>query len=81
MANQAQAKKGKLGPKRIVSAIGHFFRDLKSEIKKIVWPTKKQTINNTIVVLAVMLFVGVIVWLLDLGLGALVDLVLKNGAK
>lgn len=47
--------------------IGRFFKDLKSEFKKIVWPTKKQILNNTAVVLTVMLIVGVCIWVLDYG--------------
>ena len=30
--------------------IGKFFRDTKSELKKVVWPSKSQIINNSIVV-------------------------------
>lgn len=55
-----------------------FFRDLKGEFKKIVWPSKKQIINNTLVVIAAILVVGVFIWLVDLGLGALVKLFLGN---
>ena len=35
--------------------IGKWFRDMKSELKKVVWPTPKQTANNTAVCLVVML--------------------------
>ena len=42
-----------------------FFRELRSESKKIVWPSKKTVINNTIVVFATMLGVGVVVWVFD----------------
>lgn len=38
--------------KSIFARIGKFFRDQKAEIKKIVWPSKKQIINNTAIVLA-----------------------------
>ena len=31
--------------------IGKWFRDMKSELKKVVWPTPKQTANNTAVCL------------------------------
>ena len=34
--------------------IGKWFRDMKSELKKVVWPTPKQTANNTAVCLVVM---------------------------
>lgn len=47
------------------SRIGKWFRDLKSECKKIVWPTRKQTTNNTLIVLATILVIGVFIWILD----------------
>lgn len=39
-------KSKKKKPNRIVK----WFKDLKSEFKKVVWPTKKQVFNNTLVV-------------------------------
>lgn len=59
-------------PKRIV----RFFREYKSEIKKIVWPGPRAVVKNTVVVLIVCLLVGAFIWLLDFGLGSLLDLIL-----
>jgi len=42
-----------------------YFRDVRSEFKKITWPTKKQVWNNTIVVIVTVLIFGVIIWTLD----------------
>lgn len=42
-----------------------FFREMKSESKKVVWPGKKQVINNTGIVLGVMAVVGGGIWLVD----------------
>ncbi|MEA5136516.1 MAG: preprotein translocase subunit SecE [Candidatus Fimivivens sp.] len=43
--------------KSIFARFNKFFRDQKSEVKKIVWPSKKQVLNNTgIVLIAVTLF-------------------------
>jgi len=64
-------------PKKSGGAL-KFFRDLKGEFKKIVWPSKKQIINNTLVVIAAILVVGVFIWLIDLGLAKLVQLFLGN---
>jgi len=47
--------------KRIVK----WARDLKSEMKKIVWPTGKQVLNNTLIVIACIFVIGVFVWVLD----------------
>lgn len=44
----------------------HFLKDVKAELKKVIWPTPKQLINNTLAVIASVIIVGVIVFLLDL---------------
>ena len=41
--------------KNFFKGLGKRFKDIKSEMKKIVWPTKSQVINNTIVVIVVSL--------------------------
>ena len=56
--------------------ISRFFRELKSESKKVVWPSKKQVINNTAVVLASCAIVGAFIWILDGALSGLVNLLL-----
>ena len=38
-----------------------WFREMKSELKKVVWPSGKQLWNNTLVVLGAVLIVGIIV--------------------
>ena len=43
-----------------------FFKELKSELKKVVWPTKEQITKNTLIVLAVVLIIGAFIWVLDL---------------
>ena len=51
--------------KNIFKRIFHFFKDLKSEFKKIVWPSRKQIIKNTAVVISGMLIVGICIWIID----------------
>lgn len=55
----------------------HFFKDLKSEVKKVVWPSKKQIKNNAFVVLSFMAIAAVFVWIIDFILSALVNLIFK----
>ena len=50
---------------RAAKRIGHWFREMKSELKKVVWPTKSQIINNTIIVLVCVLIVGICIWVFD----------------
>lgn len=45
--------------------ISRWFREMKSELKKVVWPTKSQMINNTLIVLACVLVVGICIWVFD----------------
>ncbi len=59
-------------PQRVVA----FFRDYKSEVKKIVWPNFKFVVKNTLVVLVICAILGVFIWLLDLGLLELIGLIL-----
>ena len=56
-----------------------YFRDTKGEFKKIVWPTFPTVLRNTGVVLALCVVLGVIICLVEFGLGALVDLMLSLG--
>jgi len=62
---------GKDGKEKIKlgTRIKNFFRDYKSELKRIVWPTRPQVIQNTGVVLVAIIFVAAIVGLLDLAFG------------
>ncbi len=49
----------------------HFFKDFKVELKKVIWPTPKQLVNNTIAVISIVLITAAIVFVLDLAFGAL----------
>src|SRR5574344_1880747 len=42
-----------------------FIKDTKAELKKVIWPTSKQLLNNTLAVITVVLLIGVIVFALD----------------
>lgn len=63
---------------RAVRGIAKWFREMKSEMKKVVWPSGKQLVNNTLIVLAAVLIVGIIVCVFDFlagkGLGLLQEL-------
>ena len=56
--------------------VKRYFRELVSEFKKLEWPTKSKVLNNTIVVLVMMLFVTAFVWLLDLGFSKFLEFIL-----
>ena len=50
---------------RTWGGICRYFRELRSELKKVVWPTPKQVLKNTLIVLVCVLVVGVMLWLFD----------------
>lgn len=68
-------KKSKPG---IFARIGKWFKEMKSELKKVQWPTAKQTVNNTVIVIVccvvVGLFIGVFDWLAQSIISALLTL-------
>ena len=65
--------------KRTANGLGKWFRGMKSELKKVVWPTWSQVLNNTLVVIVVSLIfaviLGVIDWLAGRGITALLSLI------
>ncbi|MBR6903037.1 MAG: preprotein translocase subunit SecE [Clostridia bacterium] len=71
-----EVKASKGSKKTIFGRIAAFFKDYKSEIKKIVWPGIKEVLKNTLIVLIMCLIVGAFIWLLDFGLGKLLEVIL-----
>ena len=51
--------------KRTWGGICRYFRELRSELKKVVWPTPKQVLKNALVVLVCVLVVGLFICLFD----------------
>ena len=46
-------------------AIKKWCHELKVELKKVVWPSKKDVLHDTLVVIACVLVVGVVIWVFD----------------
>ena len=60
------------------SRIARSFRDMKGEIKKVVWPSRKQIINHTLIVIAFVAIAAIVVGGIDILLTTLVDLLLNR---
>jgi preprotein translocase subunit SecE len=45
-----------------------FFKEVRSELKKVIWPSRTQLRNNTVTVLACCFIVGAIIWIVDEGM-------------
>jgi preprotein translocase subunit SecE len=54
-----------------------FLREVKIELKKVTWPTRKQTLGSTAVVIVLVMIISVFLGLVDLSLGNLVRAVFK----
>ncbi len=65
-------EENKLG---LIARIGLFYRQVVSELRKVVWPTRKQLTTYTAVVLVFVSFIIAVVSLLDLVLTKIVFLV------
>jgi len=63
------------------SKLAKYFKECKSEIKKIVWPTPKATFKNMGIVLVVLLVTGLIIYGLDTGFVALLGLIMDIGSN
>lgn len=65
MAKEAKKKENKMKDNASKKDKKHFFKSVKAELKKVIWPTPKQLFNNTLAVVVSVIVVGVIVFLLD----------------
>ena len=45
--------------------IGKWFREMKSELKKVIWPTPKALMNNTLISIGMMVSSAVVIWGFD----------------
>ena len=46
--------------------VAKWFREMKSELKKVVWPTRKDLFNNTLVSVVVMIISAIVLWGFDM---------------
>lgn len=76
--SEKKGKKEKNSEKKQPNKVAKWFKDLKIEFKKVVWPSKKTVINNTSVVLAVVVASAILVGLLDTGFLGLMRLIYEQ---
>ena len=70
MAEEAKKKKDR----------GLWFREMKSELKKVVWPNKQTVLKNTGTVLLCSLVIGACIWIFDFAAVSVVEMILKLAA-
>mgnify|MGYP004586290549 FL=1 len=81
MADKTEKKPGfvaraKAAVKNFGARASKFFRDTKSELKKVVWPSKADVKTNTIVVLITVAIAAVVMILLDAIFGGILGLII-----
>lgn len=54
-----------------------WFKGLKAEFKKIIWPDKKTLVKQTVAVIVCSLFLGVLIWMVDVVLQNGIDLLVR----
>ena len=53
-----------------------FFHEVKAELKKVNWPTRKETIASTSVVLVIVFIIAIFLFIVDQGLSFLIRIIL-----
>ncbi|QIB70242.1 preprotein translocase subunit SecE [Aminipila butyrica] len=81
MENEKAKNKPVAAPKKQRVGIGEYFKGIRTEMKKVIWPTKKELGSYTVVVLFTCAFFAVGFWLVDLGVLAALKAILGISLK
>ena len=60
----------------VFSKIGNFVRESRDELKKVTWPDREEVTSFTVVVIIAVVFISVFLWIVDIGLGKIIDAVM-----
>ncbi|MDR0986835.1 MAG: preprotein translocase subunit SecE [Ruminococcus sp.] len=77
-ADKVKAKKSGKPAGKKQNRVVKYLKDLRSELKKVVWPSREKVVHNTTVVMVCMVAYGLIIWGIDSGLAALFALMVTN---
>lgn len=61
----------------LVDRVKRYFRNMVQEMKKVHWPSKNNIALYTAVVVATCIAVGAMIWVMDLAIGGLLNLIIK----
>lgn len=56
-----------------------FVTDARQEVRKVVWPTRQETLQTTLIVMVMVLIVGIVLWLFDMVLLAILRFLTGQG--
>lgn len=75
----AVTKKPKAESNGFFSKVKNYFKEVRSELKRVVWPSKPELKNYSVAIICALIVFGVCVWLVDTGFVSL--LVLFTGLR
>jgi preprotein translocase subunit SecE len=58
-----------------------FFREVKTELKKVTWPSRKETLSGTVVVLVAVFIIAIFLGIVDAGLSNLIKQLLRRAVS
>ena len=61
-------------------AIAGFARDARMEVRKVVWPTRQETVQTTIMVIVAVIVIGIFLWIIDMLLANAIQLLTGTGS-
>lgn len=61
-----------------IQRITHFLKEVRFELKRVTWPSRKETLAGTMVVLVIVLITAFFLGIVDIGLSKLIKLVLSG---
>lgn len=73
--SKTRGEPGKI--KRTIDTWVQFLREVKIELKKVVWPSRKMTIGSTVVVLILVMIISLFLGVVDIGLSSIFRVVLQ----
>ena len=57
--------------------VTEFLQQVKAELQKVTWPTRKETYGSTVVVIVLVLMVAVFLWVVDTALSSMIQTLLN----
>ena len=76
-----KAKDEKKSKPGFFARVAKWFKEMKSELKKVQWPSAKTVRNNTAIVIACVIVVGIFIWVFDALAGAVISALLALFGK
>jgi preprotein translocase subunit SecE len=78
---RAEKNKMEFSVKEKFDASIQFLREVRTELKKVTWPSRKDTLSGTVVVLVAVFIIAIFLWMVDSGLSSLVKQLLRRAVS